>query len=114
MNEVEQQPKTDAAIIMQASRNITAFGQLYLFIKSLKTGPSPEAVNAGKLVQTKIMDAVGMQVYINSNVLLQPLLDEFQRLGDDLEKNNIDVSRVLESLEAQFQQLTQATAPTGG
>lgn len=104
----------DATQIMQTAQNITMFGQLYLMMKHLRSGATEEEIKGGKPIQLKIMDAAGSTMYINSNVIFPALLAEFQRIGDALEKNHIDVSRTLEALEAQFQHMIKATAAGGG
>ena len=96
--------KVQAHSIVAAAQNITLFGQLYLMIKAMKH----HGKEAG--VPVELNTNYG-RITINSNIILPALLSTFQEIGDNLEKNSIDVSRTLESLEAQFQQVQGNNSP---
>lgn len=94
--------KIAAADIVGMAQKITNFGQLYIWLKASKHGTRDAT---GIVVQLNMYDAQRTQLVVNSNLIFETLMAEFNNIGRELEGNNIDTGALIAGIEEQFKQL---------
>lgn len=93
--------KTIAANVIATATQLHTLASLYMFISQLAAMPA-----AGGPLELKI-PASGGSININSNMILPQLQAEFQRLGEELEANGIDLSAFMDKLAETWEQHNQ-------
>lgn len=105
-NDHTQAPATEAGVILQAANNINALGQMFLFLKAVTTA-QPVRISLHQ----------NLHLTVSSELIKDAIMAEFERIGNDLAANNIDVSRVIDGLADQYEKALasmQAATQKGG
>lgn len=90
-----------AETIMLQSQKIATLVQLSNFIMHTQTGDNPEQ---GKGMVVQLGDNAGTRLVVNSNLLVPKLIEEFDKLGHELESEGIDLSSMLAEVQKRFNQ----------
>lgn len=88
--------------IQEMHNNLAAFNSLYILVRLMKLSE----LNGGTLMHIKMVDRLAQEVFLNSKVLLAPLMEEFNRVGQALDTAGVDLNGQVEQLEARIQQVT--------
>lgn len=88
--------KPTAIQVMQLAQNVQALSALYLFIRAAKSHTTAPTV------QAKLIDQHGLQLFINSDLLIPALVGEFDRLGQQLEGNGVSTKELFQKLDEQL------------
>lgn len=88
-------------VVIQGQK-IAALVQLATFIKATEVGI---AAQTGAQIQMQILDRQRTGIFINSNLIKDALIAEFDKLGESLTAAGIDLDKLLQAEGERFKQL---------
>jgi len=85
-------------VVLQAQK-IAVLMQLATFLKATEVGVAKEV---GAQIQMKILDRQQTTLFVNSNILKDTLLAEFNKLGEELTAAGVDLDKMLQGEKERF------------
>lgn len=85
-------------VVLQAQK-IATLVQLATFIKAVSVGV---AAHAGIQVQLQVLDRQRTGLFLNSQLLVGPLTEEFNKLGQELTNAGVDLEELLAGEKQRF------------
>lgn len=101
-NEVGTQKLVPAEEVVLQSRKIATLVQLATFLKATEVGIAGQV---GAQIQMQILDRQHTGLFINSNLIKDVLIAEFDKLGEELTAAGIDLEDLLKAEGERFKQL---------
>lgn len=98
----QQMTPVNAEEVVQQSQKIAMLMQIATFLKASKVGVAGEV---GAQIQMQILDRQRTTLFINSKLIEQLLLDEFNKLGEELTNAGISLDNMLEGEKKRFAQV---------